>query len=193
MSEPGRSAEDLTAPIGPPAADPEPPAPAVPKAPGQAVQPWAVAVGLGIIFVILAIIAWLGDTSFPGGYWAVIVTTLLGVMVNPRPGRAEAAADPLTGSAWQVLVAVGAAAAVFCAIGMAFTGHPSAQGAFEVAVGGLAGLLVNGARFAVPQTLLQDVRGLLGRPGELQPGGAVGAAGGRAGRRVLVVVGRRRG
>jgi hypothetical protein len=183
MTESGGSAENPTTPI--------PPAPAAPNAPGPAVQPWAVAVGLGIIFVILAITAWLDDTSFPGGYWAVIVTTLLGVMVNPRPSRA-AAADPLTGSAWQVLVAVGAAAAVFCAIGMAFTGHPSAQGAFEVAVGGLAGLLVNGARFAVPQTLLQDVRGLLGKPGELQPGAAVGAAGGRAGRGGVVVVSRRR-
>lgn len=193
MSEPGRSAENPTAPIGPPAADPEPPAPAGPRVPGPAVQPWAVAVSLGIIFVILAITAWLDNTSFPGGYWAVIVTTLLGVMVNPRPARAQGDADPLTGSAWQVLVAVGAVAAVFCAIGMAFTGHPSAQGAFEVAVGGLAGLLLNGARFAVPQTLLQDVRGLLGKPGELQPGAAVGAAGRGAGRRVLVVVSRWRG
>jgi hypothetical protein len=193
MSEPGRSAENPAAPIGPPAAGSAPSAPAAPKAPGPAVQPWAVAVSLGIIFIILAVTAWLDNTSFPGGYWAVIVTTLLGVMVNPRPTRAEAATDPLTGSAWQVLVAVGAVAAVFCAIGMAFTGHPSAQGAFEVAVGGLAGLLVNGARFAVPQTLLQDVRGLLGKPGELQPGAAVGTAGGGSGRGVLVVVSRRRG
>ena len=199
MTESGGSAENPTAPFVPPAADSAPPAPSAPKAPGPAVQPWAVAAGLGMIFVILAITAWLDNTSFPGGYWAVIVTTLLGVIVNPRSARADASAPArtasgsLTESAWQVLVGVGAIAAVLCAIGMAFTGHPSAQGAFEVTVGGLAGLLINGSRFAVPQTLLQDVRGLLGKPGELQRlGAAVRAARGRAGRRVIVA-GRRRG
>src|SRR5262245_42180003 len=92
MTESGRSAENPTAPVGPPAAEQAPPAPSAPKAPGPAVQPWAVAVGLGIIFVILAVTAWLANTSFPGGYWAVIVTTLLGVVVNPRSARADASA-----------------------------------------------------------------------------------------------------
>jgi hypothetical protein len=127
-----------------------------------------------VLFAFLGIMAWVSTSDTITGAVPAIVTALLGLVVNPTSGDGAnpgAGANPpnalqkafsLTQPPWQTLIIVGGISTAVCAAAMIWGHHAAAQGSFEVAAGGLFGLLIDTSQFSPFQGVLKAVAKAMG-------------------------------
>jgi hypothetical protein len=133
------------------------------------------------LFVGLGFTAWFSTSATITNSIPAVVTALLGLVTNPVPAGnaspAPAPADANPGPAgnaspgpagswaqvpWRTLIVAGGLSTAVCALAMIITDHKAAQGAFEVAAGGLFGLLIDTSQLSAFQPALTVVAKVLG-------------------------------
>jgi hypothetical protein len=141
-----------------------------------------------VLFAFLSYMAWGSSSVNITNSVPAIVTALLGLVTNPLPGSGQADESVpafvtaflkrvtnllpsnlqakksvnWTQLPWRALVIVGALSTTVCALALIIGNHKAAQGAFEVAAGGLFGLLINTSQLTVYQPLLTAIAKAVG-------------------------------
>ena len=117
-----------------------------------------------LLFALLGVMAFISNSDTITGTLPAIVTALLGLVINPTAGVSGSPPKSLSWAQppWRILIIVGGMSTIACATAMIWGHHAAAEGSFEVAAGGLFGLLIDTSQLSPFQGLLTAVGKALG-------------------------------